>query len=719
MYTCGQSQQTNQFLVRLAQQRNGLSNPSTASSNPKRNRKRHGVKTSASNHPEMRNIANPVAHSVDLTRRSQPNHSSQYSHTAQKKNYQQRKVIQTEEHKNQEQNCVSLKRKLNHNNTHQQSQHQHKQRQRHRTAELIDLKTSKKVPDTRFILENCSWQEKTVHVARSIFGTSSSNGFLKATAASQRIKKQIVKKIMLSTNEEKQKILESQEGNEKLKSQIMDVQTVKRLRNETMKGIEFCLSISSLVKSVIADLEKFERKRTYFDNAASMHLQKLENTAANHVPNVSLAGSSSTKFDRFPLVGISNQCLENDKTANAKNSSEKTNNSGVSSSFTFNSKSNSFMTKGIISSAMPSKNTSNALEAGNPNGSTLRKLRMNNSLSTQAEEFTDENGRKLSKREWSYQLSEISRIRSLNKGDYVAAKVECRDMYIVARVVEPYIAPDEGELKQLNVPEREVLIQDVEDYDADPQKAKAVARNLILSLPRSYAEALEWGLRFRKASRVYAMYPSTTSLYAATVVDSTTYCRGEDDIIVVEFDGDEDELGKLPQRHIPARFVTRAPRETSKKKMNSKKFAATSTSPQKSRNATPANVSQNQKCKRVQRIASNDALNKMVLDLSNTDDDCNSSESNLGQETATNAMLMKATKIVNRRKKEKQSSSIIGMRRGRMKGKGTPKIGGLPLRLVKQCKDAGQERKKRKILLPNVRRGRKEDHPKPRSLKGS
>lgn len=35
------------------------------------------------------------------------------------------------------------------------------------------------------------------------------------------------------------------------------------------------------------------------------------------------------------------------------------------------------------------------------------------------------------------------------------------------------------------------------------------------------------------------MYPKTTSLYPATVIDSTTYCRGDDDIIVVEFDGEE------------------------------------------------------------------------------------------------------------------------------------------------------------------------------------
>jgi hypothetical protein len=57
------------------------------------------------------------------------------------------------------------------------------------------------------------------------------------------------------------------------------------------------------------------------------------------------------------------------------------------------------------------------------------------------------------------------------------------------------------------------------------------------------------------------MYPSTTSLYSATVIDNTTYCRNEDDIVVVEFDGDEDDFGHLPSRHIPARFVTLIPQE--------------------------------------------------------------------------------------------------------------------------------------------------------------
>lgn len=67
------------------------------------------------------------------------------------------------------------------------------------------------------------------------------------------------------------------------------------------------------------------------------------------------------------------------------------------------------------------------------------------------------------------------------------------------------------------------------------------------------------------------MYPHTTALYCATVVDNTTYCREQDDIIVVEFDGDEDDKGSTPQRHIPARFVTLIPREFPASQSNKKR----------------------------------------------------------------------------------------------------------------------------------------------------
>ena len=87
-----------------------------------------------------------------------------------------------------------------------------------------------------------------------------------------------------------------------------------------------------------------------------------------------------------------------------------------------------------------------------------------------------------------------------------------------------------------------VLLEDVEDQQAHTPGTQ-VARSLVLPLPRSPAEANEWASKLiKKGSRVYAMYPETTVLYAATVTDSTTYCRGDDDIIVVQFDEEEADL---------------------------------------------------------------------------------------------------------------------------------------------------------------------------------
>ena len=40
------------------------------------------------------------------------------------------------------------------------------------------------------------------------------------------------------------------------------------------------------------------------------------------------------------------------------------------------------------------------------------------------------------------------------------------------------------------------------------------------------------------------------------------YSRGLDDIIVIEFDHDEDDSGSTHQRHIPARLVTLMPKES-------------------------------------------------------------------------------------------------------------------------------------------------------------
>lgn len=174
-------------------------------------------------------------------------------------------------------------------------------------------------------------------------------------------------------------------------------------------------------------------------------------------------------------------------------------------------------------------------------------------------------------------------------GDYVAAKTSTRELFILARVSKKWNACTTykqtaglTEVKRDALFKEKVFIQDNEDFTGDVDSARAVSRQHILPLPRSFGEATEWATRIRKGTRLYAMYPSTTALYACTAIDSTSWCRNQDDIVVVEFDGDEDDDGTVPQRHIPARFLTLIPREmksSQNKKKRRKSTNASSTMP--------------------------------------------------------------------------------------------------------------------------------------------
>ena len=113
-----------------------------------------------------------------------------------------------------------------------------------------------------------------------------------------------------------------------------------------------------------------------------------------------------------------------------------------------------------------------------------------------------------------------------------------------------------------------VVVMDVEDHlsggggTSSHPSTYSLSHLAVLPLPRNYVEAAEWGnLLYCKGSCVYAMYPDMTSLYSATVLDSTSYCQECDDIIVVQFDEDEpnDVMGLIPKCHIPSCFVTPMP----------------------------------------------------------------------------------------------------------------------------------------------------------------
>jgi len=239
------------------------------------------------------------------------------------------------------------------------------------------------------------------------------------------------------------------------------------------------------------------------------------------------------------------------------------------------------MTKGLSSSSHNARppnigHVAETVAQGNPQGSTLRKLRKRSNTKAYGDrDLTaligdhDDNGKKLTKKELSSRLFEATRFRTLNEGDYVSAKLPGQNLWILARVVKQWNAVQVPlkEILEMSDAKREALfkvnvfIQVNDEYTGDLSSATAVKRQHILPLARSHTEGNDWGKRLRKGSRVYAIYPKTTTFYCATVIDCTTYCRNQDDVIVVEFDDDEDDSGIVPQRHIPARFVTLVPRE--------------------------------------------------------------------------------------------------------------------------------------------------------------
>jgi SGF29 tudor-like domain len=415
------------------------------------------------------------------------------------------------------------------------------------------------------LLSKCNWIDKTVWASRQLLGGQAVNGFLRATATVQRIKKQRARQNAkagtgkkAAEGESTASLDEQQAEEELLKKEIMNARTAKKLKTELDSGIQFCVVLHDTIRSI---------------------LQQIDSS----LPPVEPLSTSSIRFSRNTAMTTTTSLTQHNKstsgtvTANYAATTNSYNATGANSAPTTTGPlppPSPLQKKQSISSAsMPSS-------AGNSAGSTLRrhrkiKLPASGEPIIQLPEFDELTGKRTcTKKEHTQRLSEILRFRALRQGDPVAARVSSRDLWILARVVKDYpgtnMTPVEflrlSESRREQVFKDKVLIQDVEEHDGGAAAAVLVSRALVLPLPRNVSEAAEWGSQYRffkKGSRVYAMYPQTTSLYTATVVDCTTYCRGDEDIVVVEFDGDEPDsaTGMIPACHIPARFVTLIPRE--------------------------------------------------------------------------------------------------------------------------------------------------------------
>jgi hypothetical protein len=460
--------------------------------------------------------------------------------------------------------------------------------------------------ETAALLKDCDWIDRSLWATRQMLGGQSVNGFLRSTATVQRIKKQRARQSAQTkskaTPEEiaaaaaaagpaaaasrKRGETPDQVAEEVLKQEVMNSRTAKKIKTELEAGLQFCAFVHSSIRNIIQDMDvglppppPLGPELPGTVSASSRAAQ-----AAFMPPQMALPPAPN-------LAGASNSAQMTGGTSKSKN------------------KSNGPPTQAALLQRMASSNTAQATAAvaaapgtsstGAANGSTLRKHRKkklppSNEPGVTLPEFDESGKRTCTKKEHTNRVFVVTRYRALRQGDFVAARVSSRDLWILARVVKDYpgapVPP--AEFLQLSDSRRDqlfrdkVAIQDVEDKSKAAESQ--VVRGLILPLPRSFSEAAEWCQRYRKGTRVYAMYPHTTSLYTATVLDYTTYCRDDDDIVVVEFDGDEpDHTGAIPKCHIPARFVTVIPREFPGAQTTSKKHrgSSSSTGPHSNANA--------------------------------------------------------------------------------------------------------------------------------------
>lgn len=415
----------------------------------------------------------------------------------------------------------------------------------------------------RPLLDQCDWVDKSIWAARQIMGGQAVNGFLRATATMQRMKKQrqrqinktsggadgakdatadgIKKRELDASQEGLQEMTTDQDAEEALKLDVMNTRTAKKFKSECEMGEEFCIFLHELLRQLIVEMDpSFSPPDPLTHKGIPSVLLQARERQKQGLPMVVAEPTAFPTMNTGIQMALANSMLAASKLTN-------------------------------VTAHVPQKSDQSAANSGLASESTLRKSRKkklppSNEPPVSIAEFDPSGKRLFSKKEHAFRVAEVLRFRTLRKGDFVAARLSSRDLWILARVQQDFathkLSP--GELLHLSEARRsqlfreKVILQDVEDAGSN----HAVARDLVLPLPRSFSEAAEWCARLKKGYRVYAMYPQTTSLYSATVIDSTMYARGDDDIVVVEFDGDEPDAitGTIPKCHIPARFVILIPR---------------------------------------------------------------------------------------------------------------------------------------------------------------
>lgn len=328
------------------------------------------------------------------------------------------------------------------------------------------------------LLSYCEWKDKVLWASRMILGGNSVNGFLRATAAAQRIKKQRARQSAQAKKtaaaaaaaggkddsaadaDKKAKPIFDQVEEEKLKKDIMNPRTAKKIKSELEAGMEYCTSLHNVLRSVLYEV----------DPSMSQHFPPpLDKPAL--VPTHTTPQQPTLQNDSSIPWAL------NPKTAPK-----------------------------LPAPAAPPASTSAPL-AQNVGSSTLRRSRRKKlppsaESSVNLPEFDSFGKRICTKKEHSIRVFEVLRFRSLRAGDFVAARLSSRDLWILAKVLKDCSGFNMSPVEFLKLSgarrdavfKEKVMVRDVEEKEDGG--STLVSRNLILPLPRTYSEAADWGQRY-------------------------------------------------------------------------------------------------------------------------------------------------------------------------------------------------------------------------------
>jgi hypothetical protein len=368
-------------------------------------------------------------------------------------------------------------------------------------------------PEQRNHLSHCDWRDKIMFAARLILGGNSINGFLRATATAQRIKKQRARQLALTKktaaaaaaaatgtlpepedkSKENSKKGFDQSEEEKLKKEIMNPRTAKKIKAEMESGLQFCATLHNILRGVLFEVDP---DQTPFLPAP---LTPFETPVSPTTPAPPSHLKPSTSLSQLPRKLATPAVLTDPNMPWAVKAGAA---AGIQQS-NVPSAANARQSGLIQAPAISNKTTASP---GGPGSSTLRKMRKkklppSNEPSVNLPEFDSSGKRTSTKKEHQYRLFEVLRFRPLKQGDYVAARLTSRDLWILARVLKDYpgfdMAP--AEFLQLSDARRDamfrtnVMVKDVEEKEHGG--SAQVVRSLALPLPRTFSEAAEWTQR--------------------------------------------------------------------------------------------------------------------------------------------------------------------------------------------------------------------------------